>query len=65
MAVKKYLVVGFHEVNGVNTGGEVELDDETTNIRALVEGGHITEMQEPPKPSRVRGSMKKGEGEDE
>ncbi len=65
MPVKKYLVVGFREVNGVKTGGEVELDDETTNIQALIEGGHVMEMQDPPKPSRVRGSMKKGEGEDE
>lgn len=64
MAVKKYLVIGFHEVNGVSTGGEVELDDETVNVTALIQSGHITEMQEPPKPSRVRGSMKKGEGDE-
>lgn len=64
MAVKKYLVIGFHEVNGAKTGDEVEIDDEKTNVAALIQGGHIMEMQEPPKPSRIRGSMKdKGDGE--
>lgn len=64
MAVKKYLVIGFHEVNGAKTGEEVELDDEKINVTALIQGGHIMEMQEPPKPSRVRGSMKnKGDSE--
>lgn len=64
MAVKKYRVIGFHDVNGAKTGEEVELDDEKINVTALIQGGHVTEMQEPPKPSRVRGSMKeKGDSE--
>lgn len=64
MAVKKYLVIGFHDVNGAKTGEEVELDDEKINVTALIQSGHVMETQEPPKLSRVRGSMKeKGDNE--
>jgi len=58
MAIKKYLVVGLNAINGVPTGGEVELDpdDETpgaVNVAALVTGGSIMEMTDAPDPARV------------
>lgn len=41
MANHKYEVIGVHPVGEVAPGGEVMLDDETTNIAALVEAGAI------------------------
>lgn len=63
MTVRKFLVIGQCNVNGVSPGGEVELDDETPGIhvQALIEAGHITEIQDPPKESRVRGKLPKGD----
>jgi hypothetical protein len=60
MAIKKYLVVGMNAINGVPTGGEIELDpdDETPgaiNVAALVMGGSIMEMTDSPDPARVHG----------
>lgn len=50
--VKRYLVVGPNAVNGVPTGGEVELDpDDRTpgavNVAALIEGGAIEAADKP------------------
>lgn len=41
MASHRYEVIGPFEIAGAKTGETVTLDDENTNVAALVEAGHI------------------------
>ncbi len=51
---RRFLVVGLSAVNGVTTGGEIwesDLRDVGANVEALIEGGHLREMEPEDKPT--------------
>lgn len=47
MTKRSYKVVGSLLVAGVGTGELVQLDDETVNIPALIEAGHVEPVRKP------------------
>lgn len=58
---RRFLVVGLSAVNGVETGGELwegELP-EGTNVDALIQGGHLREMEPENKPSGSSASSRR------
>lgn len=50
MSARKFLIVGSHRIQGKATGEIVELELTNDQILALVQGGHIEEVHDDPKP---------------
>lgn len=45
--MSEYKVIGPFEIAGKPTGETVELDSNEVNIQALIDGGHIEEVERP------------------